>query len=448
MPNWSPPPTKAPSFPEELIHLHNIICRLVLFRPGADSILVRLSETLREAAASGPSPALLDRLSHEFRRMVDLADAFGLEGNLWHSDLTWFLLTDENPFTLSREYAPDREDTLGRLAKKDLSLFLDLFHYDLASASRDLLKVDLFDELEMTGLGKKAGGVGRLVSETARRLAEAADAHSFFRVLTDHYAHHGVGIFGLGHAFRVEENSRALLRPIFNEDPVRLSDLVGYDLQKEQLVRNTVAFLEGRPANNVLLYGDSGSGKSTCVRALLHEFYPHGLRLIELYKHQFRSLSDVIALVKQRNCKFILFIDDLSFEDFEIEYKFLKAVIEGGVEARPDNLLVYATSNRRHLIRETWNDRSDMEHNGDVHRSDTMEEKLSLASRFGLAINFSSPGRQEYHRIVSTLARRAGVVMDEETLFRKADAWEIRHGGVSGRAAQQFVNDLAGFSGK
>ena len=198
----------------------------------------------------------------------------------------------------------------------------------------------------------------------------------------------------------------------------------------------------------VSIVGSSGSGKSTFVRALLHEFYPHGLRLIELYKHQFRSLSDVIALVKQRNCKFILFIDDLSFEDFEIEYKFLKAVIEGGVEARPDNLLVYATSNRRHLIRETWNDRSDMEHNGDVHRSDTMEEKLSLASRFGLAINFSSPGRQEYHRIVSTLARRAGVVMDEETLFRKADAWEIRHGGVSGRAAQQFVNDLAGFSGK
>ena len=318
----------------------------------------------------------------------------------------------------------------------------------MASVSRNLLKADLFDELEMTGLGKKAGGVGRLVSETARKLAETTDADSFCRVLTAHYVHHGVGIFGLGHAFRVEENSRALLRPIFNEDPVRLSDLVGYDLQKEQLVRNTVAFLEGRPANNVLLYGDSGSGKSTCVRALLHEFYPRGLRLVELYKHQFRSLSDVIALVKQRNCKFILFIDDLSFEDFEIEYKFLKAVIEGGVEARPDNLLIYATSNRRHLIRETWNDRSDMEHNGDVHRSDTMEEKLSLASRFGLAINFPSPGRQEYHRIVSTLARRAGVVMDEELLFRKADAWEIRHGGVSGRAAQQFVNDLAGFSGK
>ena len=133
---------------------------------------------------------------------------------------------------------------------------------------------------------------------------------------------------------------------------------------------------------------------------------------------------------------------ETSFEDFEVEYKFLKAVIEGGIEARPDNLLIYATSNRRHLIKETWNDRSDMEHNGDIHRSDTLEEKLSLANRFGLAINFSSPNRKQYHEIVKTLADRAGIVMDESELYRKADAWEIRHGGVSGRAAQQFVNDL------
>ena len=424
--------------------MHNIICKLVLFRPEEDSILRKLSQALREVGDGAPTSALLDEISLQFRRMVDLADELSMEGNLWHNYLAWFLLTAENPFTLRREYAPDRADTLASLAKKDMALLRELFRYDLASIGRNLLGVDYFDELNMTGLGKSVrGDVGALVSDMAKKLAEAPSDEDFYRLLADHYAVHGVGIFGMGHAFRIEEQGHADLKPIYNEDPVRLDDLVGYDEQKEQLVRNTLAFLEGKPANNVLLYGDSGSGKSTCIRALLHEYYPKGLRLIELYKHQFKSLADVIAMVKTRNCKFILFIDDLSFEDFEIEYKFLKAVIEGGIEARPDNLLIYATSNRRHLIKETWNDRNDMEHNGDIHRSDTVEEKLSLANRFGLAINFSSPSRKEYHRIVRTLADRAGIVMEDTELFRKADSWEIRHGGVSGRAARQFINDLA-----
>lgn len=423
--------------------MQNIICRLVLFRPAEDSILRQLANSLEGASTGNPSPALLDRISYQFRRMLELADNLSLEGNLWHNYLTWFLLTDENPFTLSREYAADREDTLGKIARKDIALFRELFRYDFTSIGRNLLSVDYFDALEMSGCRKKARGiVGSLVSDMARKLANADSAESFYQLLTAHYATHGVGMFGMGHAFRVEEGKTVCLRPIYNEDPVHLNDLVGYEEQKSQLVRNTLAFLEGKPANNVLLYGDSGSGKSTCIRALLHEFYPQGLRLIELYKHQFKSLADVIALVKERNCKFLIFIDDLSFEDFEIEYKFLKAVIEGGIEARPDNLLIYATSNRRHLIKETWNDRSDMEHNGDIHRSDTLEEKLSLANRFGLAINFSAPNRKEYHQIVKTLAERAGVQMEDEELFRKADAWDIRHGGVSGRAAQQFINDL------
>ncbi len=423
--------------------MQNMICRLVLFRPTEDSILRQLANGLEGAAGDNPSPALLDQISLQFRRMLELADTLSLEGNLWHNYLTWFLLTDENPFTLSREYAADREDTLGQIARKDIAIFRELFRYDLASIGRNLLGVDYFDALNMTGCRKKARGiVGSLVSDMAKRLADAASTDAFYQLLTEHYATHGVGVFGMGHAFRVEEGKTVQLRPIYNEDPVHLNDLVGYEEQKSQLVRNTLAFLEGKPANNVLLYGDSGSGKSTCIRALLHEFYPQGLRLIELYKHQFKSLADVIALVKERNCKFLIFIDDLSFEDFEIEYKFLKAVIEGGIEARPDNLLIYATSNRRHLIKETWNDRSDMEHSGDIHRSDTLEEKLSLANRFGLAINFSAPNRKEYHQIVKTLAERAGVQMEEEELFRKADAWDIRHGGVSGRAAQQFINDL------
>ena len=420
--------------------MQNKICKLVLFRPEQDSVLARLAEL---SHLMHRDPAALEQFTLQLRRMVDLTEELNLHGNLWHNYLTWFLLTSENPFTLSREYRADRDDLLSRLAKQDLVIFRSLYRQDLAATAK-ALGLSCFDDLCMEPRAAISGRgmVGTLVSDMAAKLAAAPSDEAFYQLLADHYAVHGVGLFGMGHAFRIEEKGEVSLRPIYNEDPVRLDDLVGYDQQKDQLVRNTLAFLEGKPANNVLLYGDSGSGKSTCIRALLHEYYPKGLRLIELYKHQFKSLADVIAMVKTRSCKFILFIDDLSFEDFEIEYKFLKAVIEGGIEARPDNLLIYATSNRRHLIKETWNDRSDMEHNGDIHRSDTLEEKLSLANRFGLAINFNSPSRQEYHRIVRTLADRAGITMEDAELFRKADAWEIRHGGVSGRAAQQFVNDL------
>ena len=178
---------------------------------------------------------------------------------------------------------------------------------------------------------------------------------------------------------------------------------------------------------------------------MINEYYDSGLRMIEIYKHQFKDLSAVIAAVKNRNYRFIIYIDDLSFEENEVEYKFLKAVIEGGVETRPDNILIYATSNRRHLIKETWSDRNDMEHQNDVHRSDTMEEKLSLAARFGCSINYNAPNRQLYHDIVKGLAeRKLNMNMSEEELLLLANRWEIRHGGVSGRTAQQFINYLAG----
>ena len=223
-----------------------------------------------------------------------------------------------------------------------------------------------------------------------------------------------------------------------------LKDLVGYESQKEQLRANTEAFLAGRSANNALLYGDAGTGKSSSVKALINEYYDQGLRMIEIYKHQFRDLSAVIAMVKNRNYRFIIFIDDLSFEENEVEYKFLKAVIEGGVETKPDNILLYATSNRRNLIRETWKDRADMEHDNDVHHSDTLEEKLSLSARFGVRINYSIPNRNQFKDIVLTLAKRQGLMLPEEVILAEANKWELRHGGVSGRTAQQFINYLAG----
>ena len=200
--------------------------------------------------------------------------------------------------------------------------------------------------------------------------------------------------------------------------------------------------MEGRKANNCLLFGDSGTGKSTCIKAILNRYYDQGLRLIEVYKHQFQDLSAIIEQVKNRNYKFIIYMDDLSFEEFEIEYKYLKAVIEGGLEVKPDNVLIYATSNRRHLIRETWSDRSDMA-NDELHRSDTMQEKLSLVARFGVSINFSKPSRKEYEDIILGLAaENPDIRLSKDELLLQANAWSVRNGGYSGRVAEQFIIHL------
>ena len=217
--------------------------------------------------------------------------------------------------------------------------------------------------------------------------------------------------------------------------------------RKRSWCDNTEAFLRGLPANNVLLYGDAGTGKSSSVKALLNEYYDSGLRMIEIYKHQFHDLSAVIAAVKQRNYRFIIYIDDLSFEESEVEYKFLKAVIEGGVETRPDNILIYATSNRRHLVKETWKDHDDMEFRGEIHRSDTMEEKLSLAARFGVAdqLQRPQPPAVPRHRPRRWRARQLPRPDGRgSSCSLLANRWEIRHGGVSGRTAQQFIHYLAG----
>ena len=200
--------------------------------------------------------------------------------------------------------------------------------------------------------------------------------------------------------------------------------------------------MQGRRANNCLLFGDAGTGKSSSIKAILNRYYDQGLRIIEIYKHQFQDLNEVIAQIKNRNYKFIIYMDDLSFEEFEIEYKYLKAVIEGGLEKKPENILIYATSNRRHLIKETFRDNE--EAYGDLHSNDTIQEKLSLVSRFGITIYFGSPDKKQFQEIVRSLARRNGIDMPEETLLLEANKWELSHGGLSGRTAQQFIDYLLG----
>ena len=434
--------------------MHQVISRLLLYSNlGEDSILMQLSGIFADYAHSAcEKNVLVSRIYKQVKRLLDLATLYGFDRNLWHDYLTFLLLTNENSFSLTCERNGASNGSVNHFALADFAVFKQLFDFDFAPIERDL-GIDCFTVLtHYTAIPKKEQMYYRAVSERVRALSDAieqaADAQEIFDLVTAHYRDCGVGMFGLNKAFRIqeEENGGFSFVAINNLDAVRLSDLIGYEAQKKELRQNCEAFVSGRSANNILLYGDAGTGKSTSIKALLNEYSSSGLRMIEIYKHQFRLLSKIIAAVKNRNYRFMIFIDDLSFEENEVEYKFLKAVIEGGVETRPANVLIAATSNRRHLVRETWKDRDDMEHNGDVHRSDTMEEKLSLAERFGCAICYVSPNRQQYHDIVKGIAARLpdGISLTEEELLAAANRWEIRHGGISGRTAQQFINYISG----
>ena len=337
--------------------------------------------------------------------------------------------------------------TVNHFAKNDFQVFMNLFHYDFRPIE-ETLGIDCFSTiLNYKAIGKTERMYNKNVSEKVRalsdELAAAEDVDTFFNAVVKFYKDYGVGMFGLNKAFRiVENNGKPDFVPINNLDKVVLDDLTGYEIQKKKLVDNTEAFVQGKVANNCLLYGDAGTGKSTSIKAILNQYYGDGLRMIEIYKHQFKYLSAIISHIKNRNYRFIIYMDDLSFEEFEIEYKYLKAVIEGGLEKRPDNILIYATSNRRHLIKEDYSDKEGIRQ--DMHTSDTVQEKLSLVYRFGVSIYFGAPDKKEFQKIVSTLAERYGVTLREEELLAEANKWELSHGGLSGRTAQQFIDYLLG----
>jgi len=208
----------------------------------------------------------------------------------------------------------------------------------------------------------------------------------------------------------------------------------------------TEAIFACHSPNNQSLYCSSGTGKSKCIKAILNEYHDSGLSIVEFYKKQMKDLSAVITLIKNRNYRFIIYMDDLSFEDFETEYKYLKAVIEGGLEITPDNVLIYATSNRRHLIRETWADRGDATRDGDdIHHSDTAEEKMSLVNRFGVTIRLGKRNKRQNLGSVKGIARRfPEITMPGDQLLKEAYKWGQWHGNISGRRAQQFINHLLG----
>lgn len=363
--------------------------------------------------------------------LINFAEATGISGNLPVNYVLYQIGYDSNVFSVTAErYQGNVGAGLLQAAAHDLGL-LQQFCQQISYGELDKLVYDyqptrLKTNQILTMVQPIVAGELKITPQQAVEL------------LCKGYARQGYGQLAQYTAFNWERG-RGLVG-VAEADPVQLTDLVGYDYQKQVLLANTKAFLAGGSANNVLLVGARGTGKSTSVKALVNGYADAGLRLLSVAKADLDELPLIMQTLGSWGKRFIIFLDDLSFEEFEVEYKSLKSVMDGGIAVKPNNVLIYATSNRRHLIRETWDDR-----NGDeLHRQDSVNEKISLADRFGIVLTFVSPNQEEYLRIVAELALKAGIVMEQVELRQQALRWEMSHSGRSGRVARQFVDDLAG----
>lgn len=431
---------------------------MILYRRQEDNPLMESFCDLYEKAMGAYFPhrepaekkQYLEEAHYCMHGLIELAERYGFCGNLWHDCLALFIVNHENAYSTSCEMRGEVTGSIREFAMHDFLILRELFSYDIGKLS-EALELPMLASLCEYRCAEGNGQIyNRRIRDRIVSLAEALEQsrgiEEFQHHITEFYREFGVGKLGLHKAFRIQHETgsshHTQILPITNIAHVHLDDLVGYELAKKKLVENTEAFVSGRKANNCLLFGDAGTGKSTSIKAIVNQYYDRGLRMIEVYKHQFEDLNDLIAQIKNRNYRFIIYMDDLSFEEFEIEYKYLKAVIEGGLEKKPENILIYATSNRRHLVREKFSDKEERE--DDLHKNDTVQEKLSLVARFGEKIYFGSPNPAEFKEIVKVLAARYGVRMDEGTLLMEANKWELSHGGLSGRCAQQFIDHLLG----
>lgn len=414
----------------------------ILYRNSDEDEYV--STAVRIARCSFDNEKMMHEEVNSFmNHVLEISEKMGFKGNLWQDYLAYFIVCSENAFSLSCERKGYMEGGINRAARQDFNVFFEIYNTDLKrfdSVNGTCLSIlGNFDNNNETDKYFNKRIRNRII-DLSESLAGAQNPDEFMKIVCGFYGDVGVGNLGMFKAFRLAGDESSEIVPVVSVEHIYLDDLIGYEMQKKKLTDNTEAFLEGKSANNVLLFGDSGTGKSSSIKAVLNEYYDRGLRMIEVYKHQFRQLSAVINRIKDRNYKFIIYMDDLSFEEFEIEYKFLKAVIEGGLEKKPDNVLIYATSNRRHLVREKYSDKE--ERDDDLHSRDTVQEKLSLSARFGVSIYYGSPDKNEFTRIVKGLAKKNKIDIDEQTLLAEANKWELSHGGMSGRTAQQFINYL------
>jgi len=410
------------------------VLREILASPAAREFLA----LLKLLTEGGLDPAVV---AETFGRLwEELAIEPGdLLPDAWQAHLVERLLDDENPFSLGAERG-ELAPAIVEQTRRDLHTLRSLF--DLKAETLIGLVEAAVPELEGVWVPWNSPSHDEEPSPRltlARTLLETEDWEDLVETLTTHYAAHGAGPFGRYRAFRWENGG---LRPVPRPDPIRFRGLIGYEREREPLLKNTERLLAGFPSHHALLYGLPGTGKSSTVKAILNEYADRGLRLVELAKEDLRELPRLLETLRGRGPRFILFIDDLSFEEHEVEYKSLKALLEGSVEEPPENVRLYATSNRRNLIRERFSDREEGEANDDVHARDTMQEKLSLAARFGLRMTFPSPDQKRYLEIVSGLVRERGIEIPDEEIEGRALLWDRWHAGRSGRTARQFVDEL------
>ena len=356
-------------------------------------------------------------------KLIEQAETLGLSGNLFRSYLIYKLAHDENLISETVEKnCGEVGESLKKIFVRDIEILLPIFLQENFSATFEVVK-----NYQPT----KKSNLESLI-QLEKNLETLTDAEKIAEVFIAHYKKFGTGDI----AFRWDSETKNLVG-IKNFETIRLEDLIGYAHQKELLTKNTQAFLAKKPANNVLLVGARGTGKSSGVKALVNEYYTEGLRLVQLTKLQLKELSKVMETLKKFSARrFIIFLDDLSFDESETEYKYLKSAIEGGVEPRPENVLIYATSNRRHLIREQDFD--------DRYNEDSANETISLSDRFGLIIHYYAPTQTEYLEIIRRMLKKNGVDLEGEDLRIEGLRWEMSHSGRNGRTAQQFVNYYLG----
>ena len=302
-----------------------------------------------------------------------------------------------------------------------------------ASVKRELDTLSLLAALSPEDFTDLLGG-----ASVAEFSSEQADLYAEYSARITDIHKHGYGIFASSGMFRLSDTGERRIEPIVSADQTAIDSFTGYEEQRQRVIANTQAFVDGKPAANVLLYGDAGTGKSSTVKAVANLFFSEGVRLIELRKDQMSQLPFVMEKISRNPLKFIVFIDDLSFNRNDDTFSMLKAALEGSASAKASNAVIYATSNRRHIVRECFDDRE----GSDVHRNDTMQELLSLSARFGLTVQFAKPDKTLYLQIVRELAQRKGITKDTQSLEIEAEAFALRRGHRSARCAEQFIDSL------
>ena len=365
---------------------------------------------------------------------------FGVEnnikGNLWKKYILFLLSKDKNPFSLNCERTKtDLSQSFKEAAVHDCKILLNLYNLELKEVAK---KIESAPTEAMINFTSPKDTNNPQLNRLDKIVKKAESPLELTTKLATYYSKYGTGKLGQYKAFRWSKDKGLI--GVENPDPITFKELIAYQKQQQQLIKNTESFLEGHQANNVLLVGDSGTGKSSSIKALMNEYYQDSLRIIELAKYQMKELPKLLEKLTDRGLYFIIFMDDLSFEDFEIEYKYMKAIMEGGLEVKPNNVVFYATSNRSHLISEKWQDRD--EQKGEIHPQEAKQEKLSLAQRFGVTIRYQAPNQERYLSIVKKLAQQQGIKLAPEKLIKQAKQWALWQNGRSGRTVQQFINSL------